>query len=378
MPRQSLIARKDGRYTCKYNGRNFYGKTPAEALKKRDAYIKDCTQGYDPDYEQIPFRDYGLEWLEVYRTECNTKMKQQYKKMIEYAADTIKKTTVRSINATDIQRLYNTLSGKSASYISKFCGTIRAIFRAAVQDGVIIRSPAELAQPPRGTSGGHRCLERWEQDLIVSTFSEHDFGLCAMVMLFAGLRRGEVINLDVDRDVDFVKKTITVRGAASFSEGNQATITKGKTKAAQRTIPLNECLEKALRFHHGLLCTKQNGSMLSLTSFNRKYESYLTFLEKKLNGCPARWYGKTKEHKALLKQGLPLPPWQDIHIRCHDFRVTFCTICYEAGIPIKTLQYWMGHTDASMIMKVYAKLTAEKEQEGASILNDFTKSRFLA
>ena len=118
--------------------------------------------------------------------------------------------------------------------------------------------------------------------------------------------------------------------------------------------------------------------MLSLTSFNRKYESYLTFLEKKLNGCPARWYGKTKEHKALLKQGLPLPPWQDIHIRCHDFRVTFCTICYEAGIPIKTLQYWMGHTDASMIMKVYAKLTAEKEQEGASILNDFTKARFLA
>ena len=39
---------------------------------------------------------------------------------------------IRQITATDIQRLYNTLNGKSQSYISKFCTTIRGIFRAAV------------------------------------------------------------------------------------------------------------------------------------------------------------------------------------------------------------------------------------------------------
>lgn len=378
MPRQKLEERTDGRFSCKYKDKYFYGKTQAEALKKRNGYIKDCTKGYDPEYEQIPFRDYALEWLEVYRTGCNRKMKQQYKNMIEYAANTLRKVTVRSINATDIQRLYNTLDGRSQSYISKFCCTIRGIFRAAVQDGVIIRSPAELAQPPKGTTGEHRCLERWEQDLIVSTYAEHDFGICAMVMLFAGLRRGEMIHLDVDRDVDFVKKTITVRGASSFSEGNQATESKGKTKAALRVIPLNDCLSNALRFHHGLLCTKQDGSMMSLMSFTRKYESYLAFLERKLNGCPARWYGKTKEHKALLAEGKPLPPWREVKIRCHDFRVTFCTMCYEAGVPVKTLQVWMGHSDATMIMKVYAKLTAEKEQLDATKLNDFTRARFLA
>lgn len=111
-------------------------------------------------------------------------------------------------------------------------------------------------------------------------------------------------------------------------------------------------------------------------SFTRKYESYLSFLEKKLNGCPARWYGKTKEHKALLAEGKPLPPWKDVKIRCHDFRVTFCTICYEAGVKLKTLQAWMGHSDATMIMEIYAKLTEEMEQEDAINLDDFTKSRF--
>ena len=377
MPRQSLIERTDGRFSCKYNGKYFYGKTQAEALKKREEYVKECTRGYDPDYNQIAFLDYALEWLEVYRTGCNRKMQQQYKNMIEYAASTLRKVTVRSINATDIQRLFNTLEGRSYSYISKFCSTIRGIFKAAMQDGVIIRNPAELAQPPKGTTGEHRCLERWEQQLIVSTYAEHEFGLVAMTMLFAGLRRGEAIHLNVDRDVDFVKKTITIRGAASFSEGNQATESEGKTKTAKRVIPLNDCLANALKGHHGLLCTKKDGTMMSLMAFTRKYESYIAFLERKLNGCPARWYGKTREHKALLAEGKELPPWREIKIRCHDFRVTFCTMCYEAGVPVKTLQVWMGHTDATMIMKIYAKLTAEKEQIDATKLNDFTNSRFL-
>lgn len=44
--------------------------------------------------------------------------------------------------------------------------------------------------------------------------------------------------MDIDRDVDFDKGIITVRGAVSFAEGNQPQLTAGKTDAAQRTIPL--------------------------------------------------------------------------------------------------------------------------------------------
>ena len=197
-----------------------------------------------------------------------------------------------------------------------------------------------------------------------------------MTMMLAGIRRGEAIYLDIDRDVDFENKTITIRGAASFSEGNQPYETKGKTDAAQRVIPMNDLLAEVLRGHHGLLCHKEDGSMMSLTSFNCKYESYITFLETRLNGCHKRWYGKTREHKELLKEGKPLPPWKDIKIRCHDFRVTFCTMCYEADVPIKTLQKWMGHTDPTVLMKFYAKLTEKKELYDTTKLNDITKKRF--
>ena len=110
---------------------------------------------------------------------------------------------------------------------------------------------------------------------------------------------------------------------------------------------------------------------MSESAFDRKYQSYIVFLERELNGCPRRWYGKTKEHKAMLAAGKELPPWQELDIRCHDFRVTYCTMCYEAGVPIKTLQVWMGHADTKLIMEVYTKLTQEKEQADATKWNVF-------
>ena len=88
---------------------------------------------------------------------------------------------------------------------------------------------------------------------------------------------------------------------------------------------------------------------------------YKAFLEQKLNGCQKRWYGKKKEHKALLAMGKDLLPWRSVNIRCHDFRVDFCTRCYYAGIPLKTLQSWMGHSDVQMITEIYSKLTKEQE-----------------
>ena len=135
--------------------------------------------------------------------------------MIIYASEVLGKHYIRQIMASDIKRLYNTLQGKSQSYIQKFRTTIRGIFKSAVQDGILVRSPAEDIKPPKAKPKSHRYLEPWEQRLVVDTWQEHDFGPAAMVMMFAGLRRGEALYLDVDRDVDFEEKLIRVRGAIS-------------------------------------------------------------------------------------------------------------------------------------------------------------------
>lgn len=262
MPRQILTKRADGRYAIKYDGHFFYGKTMAEATRKRDEYMQKKLMGYNLNLADTPFLDYGLAWVETYHSECNPMQRKQYASFIRYTAEHMRPTLVRAVTATDVQRLLNILSGHSNSHISKFASTIKGVFNAAVQDGIILRSPAEMAKPPKGTSGGHRALKNWERELVESTCLEHDFGLCAMVMMYAGLRRGEMLYLDVDRDVDFKRKTLTVRGAVSFCEGNQGVASDGKTEASRRVVPMPDCLAEVLKDHHGLLCAKANGETI--------------------------------------------------------------------------------------------------------------------
>ena len=375
MPRQKLNQRADGRYACKYDGRFFYGKSASEALRKRDEYIHELDQGFNADLTDVTVEEYGKDRLDAYRSHCNPSQRRQYETFIEYAAKNLRAKRVRDVTATDVQRLFNTLNGYSDSHITKFTSTIRSMFKAAVQDGVIIRNPAEMAVAPKGTFEGHRALEDWEQELIDENWSGHDFGPAAMMMLYAGLRRGEVLYLDVDRDVDFEKRTITVRGAVSFAEGNQPTVTDGKTDNSQRTIPLAEPLEPVLRGRHGLLCTKEDGTMMTQAAFDRKYDSFLTYLETRLNGCSRGWYGRKKEHKALLAEGKQLPPWREVSIRCHDLRVTFCTMCYNAEIPVKTTQVWMGHADTTLVLNLYTRLTKEREKSDSLKLDGFLRRR---
>lgn len=286
--------------------------------------------------------------------------------MAQYAAQFLRNRNMKNITATDLQALCNSLSGYSPSHVAKFMSLMRGIFKTATAEGAILRNPMELVTRPKCKKCvGHRALEPWERSLVTSTCHEHDFGLVAVVMLYAGLRRGEALFLDVDRDVDFERKTITIRGAVSFLNGNQPEITEGKTDAAKRIIPLVKPLAEALYGHHGLLCTKANGSIMSQSAFDRKYDSYISFLETKLNGCQKNWYARKKEHKQIIAQGQQLPPWREVTIRCHDFRVDFCTRCYFAGIPLKTLQIWMGHSDVQMITEIYSKLTRQQEDSDA-------------
>lgn len=372
MPRKKMIRRADGYYKLTYKDKQFYGKTIKEAQAKLDEYKRMEQAEIDVlSHDRSEFLQYSKHWVEVFRAGCNPCQRKQYMNMVEYSAERLP-VFMKDITMQDIQKVVNSLSDYSPSHVSKYMTTLRGIFSTATAEGVLLRNPmSSIKRPNCKKVEGHRALEPWERVLIRTTWAEHDFGPAAMVMMYAGLRRGEVLHIDIDRDVDFEKKTISVNGAVSFPTGHDPVVTKGKTEAAIRSIPLVRPLEEALQGKHGLLLTKDGGGLMTYAAFVRKYESYMTFLETKLNGCPKRWYGKTKEHKELLAKGEELPPWREVKIRCHDFRVDFCTRNYEAGIPIKTLEKWMGHSDAQMIMKIYTKLTEEQEKADALKLMRF-------
>ena len=366
MPRQTLKQRADGRYICRCDDRYFLGYTQREVLAAREAYKRDKAEGLKAEARGTTVNTYAAKWLPIARANVGKKTYNEYARMMNVFVGHFAGQPLGSIRTTDLSVEFNRLKGKSNSYIRKYKQLIGAMFRAAQEDGLIVRSPVTSSVAvPQGTTGSHRALEPWEKEMVIASVGQHVFAPAAMLMLFAGLRRGEMLAFNVDRDVDFARGVLHVREAVQF-DGNRPVLKCPKTEAGARTVPLFEPLRRALCGLHGLVLPGENGGPMTQQRFEVKFESYLVHLEQKLNaGKLKRWYGLTKEDKEAIAAGKPLPPWREMAIRTHDFRHTFATMLWEASVDLKTAMKWMGHADQTMILRVYAHLTDKKEQEAA-------------
>ena len=370
MPRKSYKRRADGRYRIMHDGIAFYssiGGTVSEALEKVRQYEIDKANGLRMEMGGITVFQYAMKWLPIHRHSASTAAYNQYAQMLGKFCDHIgSEKRMRDVSKSDIINYYNSISERSKSYITKAAALIRAMFLDAVDDGVIVKSPCRTAKRPEGSSGTHRPLESWEREIVHQLAeSGHSFGLAAMLMLYAGLRRGEVLALDIDRDVDFDEGLIYVREAVSFAEGIDGRIKAPKTDAGVRTIPLLHQLRTALEGKHGKAFAPAGGKT-SLSAFQRAWESYVSKAEELANGGRnRRWYGKTKEDLNYLRTHDAMPEWKHFTVRTHDFRHSYCTMICDAGVDIKTAMRWMGQSDATMIQKIYDHVTKLREQRAA-------------
>lgn len=371
MPRAKLKQRTDGRYCARYKGQAFYGQTQKEACAKRDAYRAAEERG-ELLTEITTFRLYAAKWVSTYKANVGDGCYNQYVRILNDAADQLPDVPIDKITPTDLVGLFNRLDGRSDSYITKYTSTIKSCFQAAYRDGVIHRDPAVGLKRPAGTSGTHRALDEWEDNLLFD-LQEHRFGPAVIVMRYAGLRRGEVCYLDVDRDVDFEARTITVRGAVAWDDDNQPSITPGKTYAAQRTIPLLEPVARVLWGRHGLVIAKAHGGLLTKSAFERAWESWRSQFERLANGTQEGYY---RRRVAKNADGLDqIPAWIPCTIRTHDFRHSYCSDLYAAGVDVKTATKWMGHADMDMVMRIYAHLKAETEAAAEASLREMLDRR---
>lgn len=368
MPKATYKRRPDGRYRVVYNGQEFYstpGGPLSEAVQKRDEYKKQLALGLKEERLGTLFSAYASRYMQVHKADCTRQTYNQYvsylnKAISFFGAD----MRMQDITVTDIKALYNHVAdGYGKHSIDKFAFVIKGVFRTAVNDGVILRNPCEMVKKPKDLhKGSHRTITDEERAMIHESVGEHPMALAAMIMLYAGLRRGEVMYIDADRDIDHDDQRIYVKKAIHF-ERNQPEISHTKSKAGVRSIPLFGPLPELLKQHSGLILQKQAGGIVSRTVFRNQWASYMHHLSRKANGgIQKRWYGKTKAHKAILAAGGKLPPWKEVKFTPHDLRHSFVTMLYDADVDIKTAVKWAGHADAKMIMEIYAHLTEQREK----------------
>jgi hypothetical protein len=123
-------------------------------------------------------------------------------------------------------------------------------------------------------------------------------------MLYAGIRPQEAKAMNIDKAYDSENNVLHITESAHRDGNNKYEMTgKGKTENAIRDIPVFPPVAEALKDRKGLLITTAKGKQITKTTWDNAFASYKTCMETAINGCHKRWYGKTKEHKAIIDAG---------------------------------------------------------------------------
>lgn len=353
------IGRKpDGKPDRRY----FYGKTRAEAEQKRDAFKASLSRGISIEQSMTV-----EEWLNTFKATYREGVNKAYiaNDNVPYnrLAAAIGKMRIADVREAHLQSALNQTAGMSSSTVTKYLSVIKRVFRKARKNRLVAEDPSEdLARPP-SVKGSHRALERWEVDLILEHW--HDYGVRAglwvLLMLLCGLRRGEVIALHWE-SINLADKTLKVCETAVVI-GNKTTIEqRAKTDAGLRILPICQMLYDALltvpqEERHGLVCLSARGTLLTESAFLRGFESFTRAMERIANGEPPMQQGRRTDKETQSSES-------ENRVRVsflpHDLRHSFATALYDAGVPVKAAQYFLGHSDLKITLELYTHLSRER------------------
>lgn len=214
----------------------------------------------------------------------------------------------------------------SAKSIRNYIGTLGAMYRFAThaRRRWATTNPCDAVDlPPRQGSDEIRFLTTLEVATLTDCarpgpHQELDRALY-LTAAMTGLRQGELIALRW-RDVDWAAQRIRVRRSHVRGE-----FTTPKSRRSSRSVPL----------------PRKVGAELDALSRSTRYagDDDLVFAEPATGGVLIRGQLLRRYRHALKAARL-----ETAH-RFHDLRHTFGTAMAGAGVPMRTLQEWMGHRD---------------------------------
>ena len=354
-----------------------YGKTQAEADNKAREIKNALGKGMDVTASNEKFIVLADKWLKQKHGKVSSSWYASYKAYVRIINRYISDKMIKDIKTSDIdkiiseQAMLNTNTGQPSSkkHLVNLLSTIKQIFDYAISDRITDFNPALKVELPKTQEPQkRRALTDEEQKWILAT--EHRAKRAAMIMMYSGLRKGELIAL-VWSDIDLESKTINVNKSAESINGRYEVKYSAKTKDSIRIVDIPQRLVDYLRNEQRdslLVCVNAQGKMHTDTSWKRMWESYLAEINF-LHGDFGLFQNKPKSK--YDPKGVPfvIP-----HFTAHWLRHTFCTLMYLAGCDLLTAKNQMGHSDARTTLSIYSHLDAVYKRKSMLKLDDFLES----
>ena len=258
--------------------------------------------------------------------------------------------TVSKIKPLQVQAFLNSLTDYKESYIKKIYQLTCRIFQHAYKNGLTSTDYSIVLELPKGvsTSTG-RSLTDHEREVLLQVLDGHRGELFCKLMLYCGLRPGEVMALQW-KNVDLRAETVTV----DKSYKRSGYVGAPKTQAALRTVPIPHHLVQLLREHQGepfeLVCPFNEGQRRAMWKSVKRHMNIAM-------GC------KVKNNKLL--RPFPLDEKFDMYYLRH----TYCTDLERAGVPINVARRLMGHSNIAITSKIYTHDNDESMERARDLIN---------
>ena len=333
--------------------KSLYATTVPELEKKIRSARSLIASGQRLDAADQPFRLWAQRLMDIKEPDLSPSYFRGLSGRCRWWCDRIGNVPVSKVLTSDLQDGISELSrqGRSKKTLLDYRNTAASILDLALHDRAITSNPSQWVTIPKSAPRSQRfALTAEERSWIDRT--HHRAQTAAMVMMHAGLRRGELLALTWG-DVDFSSRQITVNKSVTFDGNTPVPKSGGKTDAATRTVPLDPVLAAYLRpiaAAHSpmeLVVPADNGRYMTESGFTRMWESYLSVL----NEQHGQQFGEKRSR--FTPGGIPMTIR---NITPHVLRHTYATVLHAAGVDVMTAKEWLGHTDVRTTLSIYTHL----------------------
>lgn len=361
-----------------YNGKSIalYGKTREELYDKELEALEQADQ-IQLHRKSPTVAEYCEKWLLMQSVHVRTTTLTDYRSkvhrnIVPYLGE--KKMT--EVTLDDIQLALVPISKKSASVYKSVVVIYKCIFRSAKESRIIDYDPTVYLSAKGGgiPQEDKTALTDEQVRKLLETTKGLPPYVFIMLGLYAGLRREEILGLQWDCVyLDTEAPYLAVRRAWHTESNRPVILSELKTHAAERNIPLPDCLADCLReakakSSSDYVVANRDGQPLSYTQFKRLWQYVVTRTTKERNyyryedGVRVKHtvkpqLGEKAAHNGHVVYSL------DFEVTPHQLRHTYITNLIHASVDPKTVQYLAGHNSSRITMDIYAKVKYNRPED---------------
>lgn len=276
---------------------------------------------------------------------------------------------INAIRAEDIKRFINKLQREKSEDGTKYLSdstkfqrfkALRNILRYAYQMDYLTANPLDKIpssqlphKPHPKLREGKDFMNKEQVRQYIQCLNEEPLFYRAMVnlMIFTGLRRGEVVGLQWG-DIDLEQKTLQVvrNVIRDTKSGTGIYIGTPKTEDGARTIALSSYLVGLLKSWKDEQVTRRGVLLPTAYVFSNAEDPYWPLYPTTVTA----WV-----HDFEVRHELP-------KVSPHDLRHTAATLALQSGANLKTVQDMLGHADFKTTATYYTGITEETRHETAA------------